>query len=277
MPDKVFPGPIDDELRTSFREAVSIHTNKIFDSCKDKDCIEDLRMYPTMESQTAIENAVSIRPRSAELLYVGIDVEEVAFNRGFYTVDMRFFYRVTGDAYTLVSRSNEISGLCIFDKRVILFGSEGNAKIFSSNMVPGAVDTQLPVQAKLPSAYVEAVDPIILGMRLTETCDIPGESDVIEVPDFISGFFTSPLVLDNGTKRVLVSLGQFSIVRLERDSQLLIPSYDYCVPCKECGGASGDDPCSMFSKINFPVDEFFPPNTQRTPDGYREAIANLTR
>lgn len=277
MPDKVFPGPIDDELRTSFREAVSIHTNKIFDSCKDKDCIEDLRMYPTMESQTAIENAVSIRPRSAELLYVGIDVEEVAFNRGFYTVDMRFFYRVTGDAYTLVSRSNEISGLCIFDKRVILFGSEGNAKIFSSNMVPGAVDTQLPVQAKLPSAYVEAVDPIILGMRLTETCDIPGESDVIEVPDFISGFFTSPLVLDNGTKRVLVSLGQFSIVRLERDSQLLIPSYDYCVPCKECGGASEDDPCSMFSKINFPVDEFFPPNTQRTPDGYREAIANLTR
>ena len=35
MPEKVVPGPVSDERR--IREAVCIHTKKIFDSCKDKD------------------------------------------------------------------------------------------------------------------------------------------------------------------------------------------------------------------------------------------------
>ena len=103
MPSKVSPGPVGDELCTSFREAVCIHTNKIFDSCKDKDCLEELRMYPTVDSQAVIENAVSVRARNAELLYISVDVEEVAFNRGFYTIDTRYFYRITGDAYSLIS------------------------------------------------------------------------------------------------------------------------------------------------------------------------------
>ena len=34
------------------REAVSIHTRKITDSCRDKDCIEDLRVYLTTVSYT---------------------------------------------------------------------------------------------------------------------------------------------------------------------------------------------------------------------------------
>ena len=44
MPDRVEPGPM--EGSRGIREAVCIHTRKIFDSCKDKDCLEDLRFYP---------------------------------------------------------------------------------------------------------------------------------------------------------------------------------------------------------------------------------------
>ena len=277
MPSRVFPGPIEDEARTSFREAVCVHTSKIFDSCRDKDCIEDLRVYPTVDSQAIIENAVSVRARSAELLYVSIDVEEIAFNRGFYTIDARCFYKVTGDAYSLINRSAEIEGLAIFDKRVILFGSEGNAKIFSSETVLDGVDTQLLERTKLPTAVVEAVDPIILNMKLVDVSDVTPELEVVDVPDFIADSFSSPITLESNGKRVVVTLGQFSIIRLERDSQLLIPSYDYCIPDKECGGGSDDDPCSMFSRITFPVDEFFPPDTLSVPEGYREALANLTR
>ena len=43
MPEKVVPGPVCEDR--SIREAVCIHTKKIFDSCKDKDCIEDIRVY----------------------------------------------------------------------------------------------------------------------------------------------------------------------------------------------------------------------------------------
>ena len=41
MADKVVPGPV--EGSAAVREAVCIHTKKIYDSCRDKDCIEDLK------------------------------------------------------------------------------------------------------------------------------------------------------------------------------------------------------------------------------------------
>ena len=65
----------------------------------DKDCIEDLRFYPTMASQEILCRSQSVKGGKAELLYTYIDVEPVVFNRGFYTVDMRYFYRVTLNAY----------------------------------------------------------------------------------------------------------------------------------------------------------------------------------
>ena len=62
--------------------------------------------------------------------------------------------------------------------------------------------------------------------------------------------------------RIYVTLGQFSIIRLERDSQLLMPVYDYCMPEKECTcGGCEDDPCEIFRHVKFPVNEFFPPNS----------------
>ena len=39
---------------------------------------------------------------------------------------------------------------------------------------------------------------------------------------------------------------------------MMIPVYDYCLPDKECV-ATTDDPCELFRKIKFPVNEFFPP------------------
>ena len=41
MPEKVVPGPVCDER--SIREAVCIHTKKIFDSCKDEDTAPYIR------------------------------------------------------------------------------------------------------------------------------------------------------------------------------------------------------------------------------------------
>ena len=130
MPEKVMPGPVEDSC--GIREAVCIHTRKIFDSCRDKDCIEDLRFYPKLQCVDIINRALSVKGGSAKLLYVYVDVEPVSFNRGFYTVDMRFFYHVTLQAYLSCPVPVTVEGLCVFDKRAILFGSEGNAKIFSS-------------------------------------------------------------------------------------------------------------------------------------------------
>ena len=123
MPDKIMPGPVDG--CNGVREAVCIHTRKIFDSCRDKDCIEDLRFYPKLQYVDVINRALSVKGGSAKLLYVYVDVEPVSFNRGFYTVDMRFFYHVTLQAYLSCPAPVTVEGLCVFDKRVILFGSSG--------------------------------------------------------------------------------------------------------------------------------------------------------
>ena len=73
--------------------------------------------------------------------------------------------------------------------------------------------------------------------------------------------FDDELVLGGEKRRLLVTLGQFSIIRLERDSQLLMPVYDYCMPEKECAcGNCEEDPCEIFRHVKFPVNEFFPPS-----------------
>ena len=71
-----------DNSRTDLRcapqepqQTMSIHTRKITDSCRDKDCIEDLRVYLTKGSQTLLDTAASAKVRCAELLYTYIDVE----------------------------------------------------------------------------------------------------------------------------------------------------------------------------------------------------------
>ena len=81
MPENVMPGPVCD--LGNVREAVCIHTRKIFDSCRDKDCVEDLRFYPTAAAQEVLSASQMIKGGTAELLYVYPDVEPVTFHRGF--------------------------------------------------------------------------------------------------------------------------------------------------------------------------------------------------
>ena len=59
MADKVAAGHVGGA--NGAREAVCIHTKKIYSSCRDKDCIEDLRFYPTATAQSASAPAPSRR------------------------------------------------------------------------------------------------------------------------------------------------------------------------------------------------------------------------
>ena len=59
---------------------------------------------------------------------------------------------------------------------------------------------------------------------------------------------------------------------LERPTQLIVPVYDYGLPEKECPGNSEGDPCELFSRIPFPVEEFFPPNSVNSTEAYRDML-----
>ena len=149
----------------------------------------------------------------------------------------------------------------MFGKRVILAGGEGSAKVFSSKAGCCGPDRQSMACAGRPDAVVEVVDPMILSAKVVDVCTCcRNDCDMTDLPEAIRGCFDSELVLSGEVKRLYVTIGQFSIIRLERDTQLLIPCYDYCVPKKDCSAVSGtvEDPCEMFSKIEFPVKSFFP-------------------
>lgn len=255
MPDKVSPGPLHGNPLP--KEAVCIHTRKVYDSCRDKECLQDLRVYLTRCSQAVLDGAINVKPRTAELLWAYIDVEPIPFNKGFYTVDVKYFYKVTADAFAGVGRPREISGLATYDKRTVLFGSEGSVRIFSSQYAPQENDVQNFEKTNLPIAVVEVVDPVLLGVKVIDGQGC-GEALLNDIPETICNCFDDDLIISDDGKKLYATLGQFSIIKLERDIQLLMPAYDICMPDKECSG-NADDPCELFQKFKFPVDEFFPP------------------
>ncbi|OQB13731.1 MAG: hypothetical protein BWY15_01579 [Firmicutes bacterium ADurb.Bin193] len=264
MSDKVTPDFVcDGEQSGGFSEAVCIHTDKIYDQCRDKDCLEDLRVYLTPCGQEVIDCAINVKIRKAEVIWVYSDIESVPFNRGFYSVDLKFFFKITLDAFTGVGRPCPVYGLATFDKKVILFGSEGSAKIFGSKYKCDSLDPQSWKKTNMPKAVVEVVEPIALSCKVVDVddkcCCCCDGTDLSAVPEDICAVFDDHLIFGGDRKRVYVTIGVFSIVKLERSVQLLIPVYDFCIPEKECIASTDDNPCELFERIAFPVDEFFPP------------------
>ncbi|MPM54691.1 hypothetical protein SDC9_101470 [bioreactor metagenome] len=248
------------------REAVCIETQKIYDSCRAKECLEDMRVYLTPSGQEAVNSATSVKPKKAEVLWAYIDVEPVPFNRGYYTVDIRYYFKISFYAYHAISKPCEVCGLSVYSKRVMLFGSEGSARTYTSLYRPSATDIQLGVTSNLPHASVEIIDPIMLSMRLSESrcCNSCSDFEATNIPDAISCYFDGTLI-DNQDRRVYVTLGLFSIIRLSRNVQLSIPAYDFCMPDND-GECDSETPCDVFRKFNFPVDEFMPPSEQKRCD-----------
>lgn len=85
--------------RNCTKEAVCIDAYRIYDSCGDKDCIKDLRVYFTEPAQLMIDKANNVRIKDTDVITVYIDLEPVPFHRGFYSVDMTFFFEVELDVF----------------------------------------------------------------------------------------------------------------------------------------------------------------------------------
>jgi len=253
------PGSVPCDLN-DLQQALSIHTRKITDSCRDKDCIEDLRVYLTRGSQNVLDGCAGAKVRCADLLYTYIDVEPVAFDRNHYCVEATFYYRVLADAVVGSCRPVTLHGVAVFSKRAVLCGEDSRAHIFTSDTRIGCPDGASIASVNRPTAVVEVLDPMILSSKVVDVCNCPRENAVQQIPEGICGCFDEELVLSGEQRRLLVTLGQFSIIRLERDAQLVVPFLDYSIPTKECCDSPGcaEDPCELFSKIPFPEQAFAP-------------------
>ena len=203
------------------------------------------------------------------ILSTGISDTDIAQNTEYfvplndYLDQMPNLTRVFEEAPELKAASTQLDGNIYSVPSQSFFGGESRAKVFSSYPVPGGADYPIDLTANLPTAVVSAVDPLLLCARIVDCscgncCDCAA---VTGVPTGIAEAFDEPILFEPQTRRVCISIGQFSIVRLERGTQLLIPTFDYCIPTKQCpnSGVSGaESPCDVFGQIEFPMDAFFP-------------------
>lgn len=137
------------------QDSMSIHVRKITDACRDKDCIEDLRVYLSRNSQNLLDTAANVRVRQAELVHTYIDVEPVAFDRHHYCVDVTFFYRILADATVGTGRPVALVGCAAFTKRAVLCGEDSKAHIFRSDTRIDGPDGLTRQYANRPTAVVE--------------------------------------------------------------------------------------------------------------------------
>lgn len=236
-----------------FKEAVCIEAMRVFDSCSSQDCLEDLEIsFNSQSDQARINCAKFIKCKCVEVINTTFQIDPVPFNKGFFTVDLTYTFKVDFEVYSDPSQNPcFVSGITTFNKKVILFGSDGNTKHFNSD------ETSQPVingccYTNLPRATVSVVDPICLDTKLLNRCSSCSACSCSSTADD-----TDSASSQGCGKLVLVTIGMFAIVQLQRAVPILIPAYDYCVPQKECS-TNTDSPCELFEKIKFPTSEFFP-------------------
>lgn len=247
----------------SFKEAVCIDAMRIFDSCSSQDCLEDVQFCFEPDVQMLINNAAYIKTTSIDVTDVDFSISPVAFNQGFYSVDVTYNFRAQIEVF---SGENEpptvVFGRACFTKKVILYGSDGGTQRFDSDTGMQTVQESQTTgcacccrsSCTLPTASVSLVEPMCLDTKLkkrhhhhhehSSPCDKCSKNNGND-----SGVM--------GDKEVLITIGIFAVISLSRPVPVMVPIYDYCLPGKECVSNS-TSPCEMFEQIEFPRNEFFP-------------------
>ena len=242
---------------TNFKEAVCIDAGRIFDSCCDRDCLEDLRVYFCEEGQALISEATSVKVKSAEVVDTTIDVTPVNLSHGFYSVDLTFYFVVDLDISNgPCSCPVDVRGIALYTKTVVLCGGEGNVKTFTSKDAEEAADLCCCRGNVSPTATVQVACPIPLASKIAPASTV--SDNLAAIPPCVLNFLGGcPLSSGDSGNTAYVTLGLFTVVQLIRQVQMLVPVYDFCIPEKQCE-FTADTPCDVFRRIDFPTADFFP-------------------
>lgn len=261
MADCRFPGGTQ-------RDGVILDSDRVLDCCRDRDCYENVEVFLSPVGDELIQNTDSVRIRDAEVVWTSIGVDPIQFNRGFYSVDIKYFVRITAET-CVGGRAQEFDGIAVLDKDVVLYGGESCVSTFTSNpdAASACAGSQLiPSSRNNPTASVDVADPVVLGARVVRECDCHHRHCFEDIPEPVfNTLVAGNAVQRRGERELVVSLGIFSVIRLTRPGQYLVNATEYTVPDKECFEPRDNDPCSMFRKMAFPVGEFSVNAIQPTP------------
>ena len=154
------------------KENICIDTYRVLDSCRDKDCFENVRVFLTEFGEEIIDRTSAIRAKCAKIVSAYIDINDVPFNRGFYQLNIKMYVKLIFEACISHGNIQEFEGIAILEKKVILYGSEGNVNVFKSEEGITGFCNCHPCDgnrsSNLPRAILEVVDPIVLNVKIVE-------------------------------------------------------------------------------------------------------------
>lgn len=232
------------------QETTSMYVKRIYDSCASKDYLENLRCFFTESNQIIVNQSTNVKIKDINVLTVNVDVENLQFKDGFFSVNQNFFFKVETEVIS-PSFSNFLDALCIYSRNTILFGSKSDVKTFFSNE-----QNLIYNDENLPTAVVQVSKPLLLSSSLN---DAESEFEKLpNIPNEIVEYFGGKFADSNILKYLNISIGLFSITHIERNVQVVSLTHN-SGNIRECN--RGLNSRETFVNTQFPMSDFFPPYT----------------
>ena len=207
-------------------QAAALSSLRVTDSCADRACMEDLPVTFSAQDQVIIDESVMVKQARAVVERVDFDIQPAQIRRGCWLVECTIHLAVSLDAYaTADAPPTPLRGTACCRKSTVLFGGERMVRVFRSD---GSATTHAP------EASIQIADPVVLAACLRDCCQD-----------------------DQPRKTVLLTLGLFTVISLERPAQLVLPVLDHAIPERTCPSLE-EDPCARFDNMRFPTNRFFP-------------------
>ena len=231
------------------QEITSAHLKRIYDSCASKDYLENLRCFFTEYNQSIVDQAINAKIKDINVLTVNVDVENLQFKNGFFSVNQTFFFKIEIEVIS-PSFSNFLNALCVYSKNTVLFGSKSDVRTFSSNEKNLIYDEEI-----LPTAIVQVSKPLLLSSSLNDTRYDSEFERLPNIPNEIIEHFGGKFSDSNILKYINLSIGLFSITHIERNVQMCVFTRN-SGNIKKCN--NGLNSRETFVNTQFPMSDFFP-------------------
>lgn len=252
-----------------------IDTYRVYDSCIGQECMRDLYLCLTDTAQTVVNTASDVRVKTLNVVWAQILTEPISFQNGFYNVNVRYYLKADCEACIGANQPQGFSGLACYTKNVILYGGEGNISSFSSDNQQGFCIAapsfeQINQDTNAPRVTVDVASPIVLESRLEPAGTTPPQIPACcqAVPEEIAALFDGEFGTETEiTNVVYLTGGLFTMIRLSRPVLLKLENGSFYFPDKTADAtADSGDPCTLFTSMPFPYNEFSPAVISNPPE-----------
>jgi hypothetical protein len=149
------------------QEIVPIKAERVFDSCSDKICLDNLPV--TLDSGILPPQFTMVKCKNVWVENVCITIEPLNFNRGFFSVDTTYTFRVELCLYERPnSQPVKVYGTAYTSKNTVLYGSDISTQSFTTGEINVNVvnDCNSYDNIVLPTATVQVAKPVVLDAKI---------------------------------------------------------------------------------------------------------------